>query len=142
MNQVQATDEILTAFRTAWNALTTAVCGYVPAVEWPGVDPMSAADKTKAWARVAVLHNKSGQTGFGDAGSRMFTRRGIVVVQVFTPRDLLMAQQLGIIARNVYEDEPTPGGVWFRGATVNEVGATASWFQLNVLAEFQYDELK
>lgn len=142
MNIVQATDEMLAAFKTRWDSLTTAVCGYVPAVEWPGLDPMNPEDKTKAWARIAILHNKSSQTGFGDSGSRMHTRTGFVAIQIFTPRDLLIAQQLGIIARNAYEDQPTAGGVWFRDATVNEVGTTASWCQLNVLIEFQYDELK
>lgn len=142
MNEVTATDDILTLFRDAWNLQANALLGYTPDVEWPGVVQTGEHDKARCWARVEVLHNNSAQTGLGGGTNRMFTRFGLIIVQVFAPRDLLLAQQLAIIARNAFEGFHSPNGVWFRNGRVNEVGPSESWYQTNCIVEFQFDEIK
>lgn len=142
MNEVTATDDILTMFREAWNTQANALLGYIPDVEWPGVVQNTDHDKSRCWARVEVLHNNSAQTGLGGGTNRMFTRYGLILVQVFTPRDLLLAQQLGIIARNAFEGKTSTNGVWFRNGRMNEVGPSAAWYQVNCIVAFQFDEIK
>ena len=143
MNEIQATDEMLTLFREAWESGAPAFNnGQVPLVEWPGVDPLEFPPKDSPWARVNVQHGTREQSTLGGIGNRAFEARGILVIQIFTPRDLLQAQQLAIIARNAFEGVSSPGDIWFRNVRMNEVGTDASWSQINVVAEFEYHELK
>ncbi len=121
--------------------------GGVPQVIWDAKE--EKGDKVRPdrpWARVSVQHNVSPQRTFGEPGNRRFERLGIVIVQVFTPmsieQSVTLAEDLGIIARDAFEGRTTPGGVWFRNARLQEVGPDDPWWQLNVSAEFTYDELK
>lgn len=144
-----ARDEIQALFLTAWNAAAAAANGgTLPKVYWQWVE-VRDSDKPKgseAWARVTVLHNEGGQATFGTPGNRVFEREGIVTVQVFTPQKLdqggTRLEALGVIARNAFEGKATAGDVWFRNVRLQEASPDEPWWQLNVLAEFSYDELK
>lgn len=142
----EARDAILDRFKAAWDANSAAHAdGVVPPVEWPDepVDP-PLSQGSVPWARVLVKHNVSGQTSLGEENGRRFTRRGIVIVQVFTPagkRGLLTGDRLGKVALDAFEGEES-GDVWFRDAVQREIGVDGAWYQTNVTAEFQYDVVK
>lgn len=141
-----ARDEIFTRFREDWEAESPAVAGgTAPLTVWQAQEPEDGEPRAdKPWCRVTVQHNVSGQRTFGDR--RRFERLGIVTVQIFTPlsveQDLTMAEALAVIARDAFEGRHTPSGVWFRNIRMQEVGPSAPWFQLNVVGEFVYDEVK
>lgn len=143
-----AVDEILGLFKAAWDIGSPAYNSGTPLpVEWDGQDTGSPPDLTKPCARVFVRHVGSRQITFGETGNRRFNRRGIVTVQVFQPisdrRGLSVVQNLAIIARDAYEGKGTATGIWFRNVRSREVGADGrGWYQYNVTAEFEYDELK
>lgn len=142
-----ARDEILGLFKTYWDAETPGVNGSViPDVDWPGVGLPSVPPAAAAWARIRVKHATSRQTTFGTTGNRRFTRPGLVSVQVFSPLDkgigLSLAEKLAIIARDAFEGRSTATGIWFRNVRIQEIGPSDAWYQMNVIAEFQYDELR
>lgn len=141
-----ARDEIFGLFKTAWDAGTPAVNGgLVPVVFWEGVDPGTPPPVDAPWARVTCLHSTARQTTFGGTGSRRFRRFGIVTAQIFSPLSLgsglTLAEKLAIIARGAYEGKSTPSGIWFLNTRIREIGVDSSWFQMNVMSEFQYDEI-
>lgn len=141
-----ARDEILGLFNTAWTSNAGAVNGGdVPPVAWPGVDA-SAHDPESAHARVFLRHVDSRQASFGQVGQRRFNRKGLLTIQVFTPTarntGLSLAENLATIARDAYEGIGTASGIWFRNVRIQEVGPDKGLYQMNVVAEFEYDELK
>jgi cyanophycinase-like exopeptidase len=145
----EARDYILDKFKVAWDANSPAVNGgAVPAVEYQNVQPSKAplADGNKAWARITVKHSSSEQRSMGTPGNRVFTRRGVVTVQVFVPagkQGLVLADRLGKVAADAFEGEETStGNVWFRNVAYREIGVDNGWFQVNALAEFEYDAVK
>ena len=115
-------------------------------VEWPGVDSGDSRDPDEPWARITVSHIDSAQTTLGGLNNRRFTRQGIVAVQMFSPLvdggGLTFAEQSAIISRDAFEGVGTASGIWFRNTRIKEIGPDATWYQINVIAEFQYDELK
>jgi hypothetical protein len=142
-----ARDEIQSTFKVAWDANAGAVNGgVVPTVHWEGVP--TAGDfppKDAAWARMIIRHNAATQAALSSsADRRRFRKFGILTISIFTPlqggQGLGLAEELGKVARAAFEGKSTASGVWFRDARINEIGPDGPWFQVNVLAEFEYDE--
>ena len=144
----QARDDILTQFRTTWNADTPAVNGgKIPQVFYEGVAEEDALPQDDAWARIVIRHTLANQSSLSDdSGQRRFEKIGIVTVQVFTPlkdgKGTELGEGLAQVAKKAYEGKHTlTSNVWFRNVRINEIGVDGPWFQMNVLADFIYDEL-
>lgn len=147
----EARDDIYTAFKTVWDAQAgVANGGEVPEVRWDGVQKTATPEEPpadKPWARVKVMHMTGGQITLGAVGNRRFLRAGTVFVQVFVPytrgQGLSLGDQLVMIARAAFEGRArTAQGVTFRNARSREVGPTRSWYQYNVMSDFEYEEIK
>jgi hypothetical protein len=141
-----AYDEILGAFKTAWDASAGAFNeGNLPEVRYDGVGKQGPPDGEEPWARVTIRHVAGGQaTLLGDAQVTRFTASGIITIQVFYPLKrggLSNARSLAKVAKSAYEGKSTPSNVWFRNVRIVEVGPDGPWYNVNVLANFEYDEL-
>jgi hypothetical protein len=111
--------------------------------EIPKID--DANDNPQAWARITTRHVDSNQSALsGCSGQTPFTRIGLVTVQVFTSlgTGLSIGDSLYKIVLDAFEGKKSPLGVWFRNVRLQEIGESRGWFQANILAEFQYDEIK
>lgn len=142
----QARTDILSTFRTTWEADTPAVVGSVPPVQYEGVPQTGVfPPKDGPWARAVIRHGLAVQATFVDGSRKRFEKFGIVTIQVFTAledgRGLIDAQGLAEVAKKAFEGKQTVGtNIWFRNVRINEIGVDGPWFQMNVLAEFRYDE--
>ncbi len=145
---IEAKDEIYGAFQAVWDAGAAALNGGVtPPVAYEGrafTTPSGAA-----WARIRIRHTLGGQAtlagGLGLPSKKRFRKTGIVTVSIFIPveagGDTLLAEQLASLAKTGFEGQVTASQVWFRDVVAPEVGVDGPWFQQNVLATFEYDEL-
>lgn len=137
----QARDEMLAVFRTAW--LADSVSSSLP-VLYP--DTADDLPDSGAWARVTVTHGTGGQvTLAGDSGQRRYRHTGFITVELYTPRGdgLVLNDQLATIVKHAFEGVTTsPGHVTFYRVRVREVGSDGQWFHTNVLADFEYDEVR
>lgn len=133
----QARDEIYAKFASAWATTELPTLYEDTAGETPAEG---------AWCRITVAHTAAGQVTLGgETGNRRFRRYGIVTVQIFTPFNdgRVVADGLATVAVDAFEGEVTsPGRVIFRNVRAIDVGPDGPWTQTNVLAEFEYDEVK
>ena len=138
----EARAEIVAAFAPIWTA-NAVNGGVVPSIHWEG-QPFSPP-KTAAWVRFSMRHTLSEQASLsGAGGTRRYEKFGTVFVQVFTPLttgSLVLAEELAAVAKSAFEGVSTVNGIWFTGARISEVGPDSSWFQMNVSANFRYDEI-
>jgi hypothetical protein len=142
----QARDEMLALFKTAWDAGASGV----PLVydDTPTDVPTAAQlanENVTAWARVTIRHSIGRQASLsGSQATRRWVREGTFFVQVFTAygTGLQSADTFAKVAADALEGATTPGGVWFRDVSFREVGIDGPWYQTNVVATFQYDEVK
>lgn len=142
----EARDEILALLKAAWDAGSPSQ-GLT--LMYPDVKiskPEAASNgEAPAWARAQVQHASGSQATLANhEGQSRFRRSGIVTVQIFTPfgTGLVLADQLATIVKNAFEGVQTPSGVIFRDVTPNEIGEDGPWFNVNVLAQFEYDEIR
>lgn len=135
-----ARDAINTAFKAAWDAQTPPI----PALLFDDTKQDLSGGEAP-YARITVRHNVFQQATLGGIGNRRFRRSGIVAVQIFTPagEGLTDADKFAKVALDTFEGKNTGGdAIEFRNARINEIGQDGPWFQTNVLAEFEYDEIK
>lgn len=143
----QAREEILSLFKAAWDAGDESD-GVLVLYDNDSRDPPAAQATDLAatpFARVSVRHSDGGQSSLADeSGIRRFARSGTIFVQVFTGRGIGLALSDALVATAIgaFEGERTAGGVWFRNVRAQEIGPDGAWHQVNVLAEFEYDELR
>ena len=80
----------------------------------------------------------------GPIGRRRFRRFGVLIVQLLVPsgRGLSGGTDYAKLIQDAYEGVTSPGGVIFRNVRVNEIGQSGSFYQTNVSADFEYDEIK
>ena len=159
----QANDEILEIFDIAWQPRR---------VVYENVKGSKPPDETEEWARPTVRHLVGGQSsllGGRVSGKppnvtaalgknmdaevlpdpekynvRRYRRGGVFTAQVFIPlgEGLDKGYTLAKEVSDVYEGRNTPSSVWFRNVRIREIGPDGEWYQFNVLADFEYTEVK
>ena len=140
-----ARDDIMGAVQTQWDAGSTA--GELLLYEdRAGARPSAnVAGAVQLWGFVQVRHISSERvTLAGTAGSRRFRRDGLLTLQLFIPQGdgLVLMDAIGQEFLNALEGKTTTNGVSLRNVRVVEVGEDGPWFQANVLANYDYDEVK
>lgn len=134
----QARDEMIAQVNTPWKLAN-------PTLPLLFDDRKGDKPTRGAWARVSIRHNRGEQeTLAGPIGNRMFFRDGLITVEVYTPQGdgLSKADELAKICADAFEGKSTPNGVWFRRVRIREIGPDQAWYQVNVIAEFTYSEVK
>ena len=132
----QAADDILKLLKAVWDPT-----GYTLFYE----DTRDQRDEDQSpWAVVVVRHAAGQQDSLGGVGNRSFLRLGVVIVTIHTPSGsgLSTAYALAKVVADAYEGVSSQNGVWFRNVRINELGRDGSFFQTNVLIDFEYTEIK
>ena len=142
----EAIDQLFETFKTAWDADTTAIVGYVPEIRWQGVESPNAPDTSKYWARASQQTVMESQTTLAnEAGCIRYTAEGIVFIQVFCPKSDSLSMEngrkLAMVGKEGFRGKKTSGGIWFRNVRIQELPAEMKWNRLNVMAEYEYDEI-
>jgi hypothetical protein len=145
---VAAVDQVQGLLKTAWDANAGTVIGatYIPELRWEMTDSAEEpSNSDRPWARCTIRHSTADQRTFGEVGGRRFRQFGIVMVQLFAPwrsgRGAHLTQLLAQVVKDAYEGAATQD-VWFRSVRFNEVGRSGPWYQINVIADLEWDELR
>lgn len=148
-----AQDQIYAQFRGVWIADTPALIGgsppavapiqYEDTTNWTG-RPVKGDDDGRPWCRISILHASGYQATLADGvGGSLHRQEGTVTVQVFadykTSKGSTLAVKLAMVAKKAFEGKRTPD-VWFKRARYQEVGREGRWYQINVSADFEWDE--
>lgn len=114
-------------------------------VRWHGKEKGSPPTD-KDWFRWTMQHSDGYQASLSNQhGERRWRREGFIIVQCFSLLNvggLYGAQRMAEAVRDAYQGASTPGGVWFRNATTQEVGQDRHHFQVNAIVNFNYDEVR
>jgi hypothetical protein len=132
-----ARDLILAVFKAAWD-----VTGF-PVV----YDDVAAnvPDSNTVWARVTLRHATGGRASLSGPinGCVRYNRTGVVIIQVFAPvgGGMKAAYDAAKVVSDAFEDS-SDLAVWFRNVRINEIGVRGACEQINVLADFTYDDMR
>lgn len=130
----EAKVQISTYFLDKWEDITP--------VSWDNTDDNYAKGK-KPWIRASIRMSTGGQHSLGSPGNRLFTRKGYLIFQVFTPTgeateesDKLVQKILDIF------DGAIVGDVNIINGSPTYVKQESKWFQQNVEFTIIFSEIK
>lgn len=140
--RTQARDDVAALIK----AVTDTVSGFVTIYDDTRQEiPKQDADPLPSWARVLIRHVASPQVSLSNVtNKRIYETSGLVTVQLFTPGHdgLTASDSLSTQLVSAFRGVSTSNGVWFKNVRSAEIGSSGPWFQVNVLAEFEYDEIE
>lgn len=138
----EARDYILGVFKAAWDPTA-----------FPAIYPNSANDpddggdtpSANVWARATIRHADGFQSSLTGPleNIKRHTRIGVVTIQIFgkVGDGSTAAYDAAQIVLNAYE-KSSGIPVWFRRVRLNEVGTRGPFEQINILADFTYDDVR
>ena len=143
----EALDATGTMFKDAWDAsgLTTGKLiqwDNVQAVNPPGQD---ADGQPEIYAKFFMRHATGDQRSLAAPdGRRKFTHVGTMTIQTFTPSGMGTGAPLDVaqVVKHAFEGKKSLNNVWFRDVRYNERGTEGNHYQIDVLATFEYDEIR
>jgi hypothetical protein len=129
------------------NEIVANILATFPGLEmrWDGKVESTPPPSDENWARTTVRHATGEQGSLAsDTGKRVWTRTGTLTVQVFAALSkggLDVARVIAQALQDGVQGVSSSGCVWFRNATVNEIGVDKSWYNVNFTAFFTYDDV-
>lgn len=144
----QAIDEMMGVLNTAWLADADTLD---LALLWEDVaikPPVTADANAQAapWGKGFIRHAAGGMASLtSETGKRRYRRTGTIVIQIFSPagEGRTRNRVIAPVARDAYEAaQSTTLGIEYRNARIEDLGEDGTWYQSNVLVDFEYDEVK
>lgn len=145
-----ARDEMFALFKTAWDASSSTVAGYVPEVRYQGRELPTKPSATKHWCRISTQNVIDRQITLSDcveeSGKKRYESAGLVFVQLFAPKSVATADEQGRklaeVAKKAFRGKTTPGAIWFKNVRINDnIADEDGFYRFNVVAEYEYDEV-
>jgi hypothetical protein len=143
-------DEVFSRFKAAWD---TAPNGPFE-IAWPDVPLSPLLQKyitgeleettpLQPWARVTIRPNIRDQKTLGGPGNRLFTRNGILFVEIFTPTGdgMVLSNQLCELVQDAFEGISSPYKVWYRQTRINVNGIEGLWSRNTVTVEWESEQI-
>lgn len=102
------------------------------------LDSLGADD---SWTRFVVRENDWQQQTMGPVGGRNFLRKGLAILQIFSPagKGRKAANDLADTFKDGFEGV-TVAGIRYHEVTRNVIGQDGRWFHLDASAVFDYTE--
>jgi hypothetical protein len=132
-----------------WQSQAARIIGQetAPEMRYQGIEYAKPPAVTAFWSRLSEqLVIESQASLAGSNGSKIYTSQGLIYAQIFCPQAVPGATDTGrllaYMMRNTLRKRVTDETVWFRDATIVPVGLDSGWFQFNVKAKYQFDELR
>jgi len=130
----------------AWQAGAVGIVGYIPELRFPRIVYKEPVNPSVHWGQVSIQSVMSSQTAFGSGNKqRRYTEDGLIFIQLFAPKSEIegaeQQDQLAHIMRAAFRGRSVPGKIWFRNARINDLDPEDEMLRLNVVAEYEYNEI-
>ncbi|MES2180720.1 MAG: hypothetical protein V4493_01300 [Pseudomonadota bacterium] len=139
-----ARDEIFKQFGTVLSAVSTLLT-YTPEIIYQGVETGAKMPTDKLWMRVSQQTITEEQAGPKADAVRRYTSDGLVFVQLFIAKtkveNYAIGTQVAQLVKTAFRGKQTTGCIWFRNVRIQELPSEDAWYRLNVVSEYQYDEI-
>lgn len=144
----EARDEMFTRIREVVELNGEAVFGFIPEMRWQFVKE-PATPETPSWLRSTLQHIDSDQTtlstNVGKPGQKRYTSYGLMYVQFLLSKaddeSAMNGDALAVLIQKEFRDKQSQNAIVYRNIRILELPSENQYHRLNVVAEFEYDEV-
>lgn len=123
---------------------------YAPYIQYPMMVNSSKVDASKIWLRVNAQIATEEQSALSACvqyeGGRLFTTYGILIIEMYIPRTEPNGEKAltwATLLRDNFRNHSSKDSVIYRNARIdNGILPEDNYFRLNILVDFEYDEVK
>lgn len=152
-----ARDESARLFTQRFAAPAAAIVGGAVEIRYqgvtvrPGGQPLKPIDPSKYWVRFSMRGVMSRPSAFvmadePEASQLEFETNGLAFVQVFAPMSEVNGFAQGLLlaelAQDIFRRTETASGVVFNNVRINELDDDTKSYRWNVIAEYEFSEVK
>lgn len=145
-NYIAARDSIFNVLKTAISSFSP----YIPKVEYPMLVHKNKPDPSKIWMRASTQIVEEIQTALSTCeqvdGQKLYTSYGLIFIEMYIPRtepNGTLALMWATSIRNAYRNASSQNGVIYRKARINDgITPEENFFRVNVVVDFEFDEIK
>lgn len=147
-----AIDEMFGKIRTAVNGPINTLLGYKAETRWPFVEEPKKPDNTKIWLRVSTQivdeQQSTLSTCEGLPGQKKYETVGLLFVELYLPKSKgdsgVKGRQAATILRDLFRNAGSgQSGIRYYRARINDgIPPEELFYRLNVVTEYEYDEIK
>lgn len=122
-----------------------ALLGYQPVVVYQGVESTVVMPTDKIWMRVSqqtIIEEQA--TLSGNDLKRRYTSEGLSYIQMFIPKTTGVytnGTKIAEYIKKAFRGKQTANCITFRNVRIQELAPEEAWFRLNVVSEYQYDQI-
>lgn len=146
---LEAIDDTFKLIDDEMIAVGPAIVGYVPDRFWQNVEKPELQDAERYWINSIFQLNIEGQDALsvGNSGERLYRSQGLVFIAVYGPKidpeAILKVQNLAIALRDRFRlTARSANGVLYRNAQINTLPPESEWIKLQIMLEFDYEEVR
>lgn len=138
MTTQQAINAVFSLLSSTWLGLDSEY-----RIKWP--DKSSAkgsepGENGKPWIRVGVMHKEGGAASLpGADGTKIWKREATLQIEIFTKAGQGVNYSLADAFERAFARASI--GVRFTSIRKREIGENGDWYQVNLLCDFNYDEV-
>ena len=135
---------------SCWQAYALGIVGYAPEIRWQGVELGFLPGSDKFWMRVSTQGVASPQRGHRmpqvGISKPVYDNLGFITLQIFAPMKSADSYEKGELlaglGQGMFMASETAGSIWFRNPRIRELDNDGSWFRWNVIADYQFSQVK
>lgn len=100
----------------------------------------------KFFVRVSIQTANRGQANLtGNDLKRRYNSGGLIFAQIYAPSDKMenyeIASRLASLIITAFDGKQTENCIWFRNTRIRELPKDLAWWRMDVLSEYDYDEI-
>lgn len=151
-NYTDARDKIYGRVKAAIDGPVAALFGYKAETRWPFTAEPNKPDASKIWFRVSSQIVEEGQSTLstceGAPGQKRYETVGVLIIEMYMPKAVrdsgVKGTKAAAIIRDAFRNAPSgEEGIFYYRARINDgIAPEELFYRLNVVTEFEYDEVK
>jgi hypothetical protein len=142
--------QMLAAVDAAWQAGAAAIASYVPEIRYQGLEEGPLPGANKFWMRASTQGVMNPQRGhrmpITGISKPVYDNMGFITLQIFAPMNspdsYAKGELLAQLGQGIFMASEVGGAIWFRNPRIRELDNDGTWYRWNVIADYQFSQVK
>ena len=144
-NYESAIDQLFGRFYQQWKANSSAIAGYIPEIQWQGVEKDTPPDNDKFFVRVSNKTIDERPTTLRGVNGTRYETIGLIECELFCPKNkagITVGRQLAVLARDIFKGKRLSDIVNIEKTQISEIeNKDTKYYLFLTTSRYRYFEI-